>query len=801
MVYCVAPNCSSDSTKVLKVDGVGYYNFPRDKKARKVWVRRMHRPSSWVPSLGARVCSKHFVAGDYLLDPAICRAIGFDPKKRLLKPGAFPTLFSHGEGDAMDGTPTTSAPRSAVQKRAHQQAVAEAVAGYNVLYGEEAEEAAEQDDGFLMADEGRFEEVGNHLIEDAVLPQSLDDLEVLPQEHPETFAIGTQVGSSVSMRFAKAVQVNIVTGSRNKGSQTTSCTGDIGCQAEPEVREIAIQTDLFDIDVPVFQGLKPSDEDMEDEEVHFPSQETMKTDDSDDEDWEPCEDDYCQEFDDSLLDDENVSGKHYDFDNEYEQPSPQYERKFIVFESSLRLLFMFCQVCRAPCRVALRTLGTAVMVMAICENQHQQEWTSQPFKGQLPIGNLLLAAGILYSGSSPVRGLNILKNIGVAVISRRTFYTIQGLYLIPSVFAVWQRKQDSMFKERKRKQLSLSGDARCCSPGHTAKYGSYSLMDESAGKVLDVSLVQSNEVKNSYWMELEGLKRSMALLVTEKKLAIAEMVTDRHSQIKKYLRDKWPGVQHWFDCWHIAKGVKKKMDNIAKKYKLCRILAKWSQSVSNHIFWCAASSNGNGDLVEAKWLSILNHVADVHDGHGDLYPKCLHGPLEDREWIKKGSKAHKELTLILTQKILLKDIRKVSPGVQTSSLESYHKIVGYFAPKSRHFFYEPMKARLLLATLHFNENSNRKQRIGQDEQPQWSISYPKGRGGAAVAKEVKIESTYDYVQLILEDLLKRRDDLPSYKLARDAKDKYQVTHPIPGPVCSKYDMDKMKVVEETKNEV
>ncbi|XP_064639563.1 uncharacterized protein LOC135495074 isoform X3 [Lineus longissimus] len=638
MVYCVAPNCSSDSTKVLKVDGVGYYNFPRDKKARKVWVRRMHRPSSWVPSLGARVCSKHFVAGDYLLDPAICRAIGFDPKKRLLKPGAFPTLFSHGEGDAMDGTPTTSAPRSAVQKRAHQQAVAEAVAGYNVLYGEEAEEAAEQDDGFLMADEGRFEEVGNHLIEDAVLPQSLDDLEVLPQEHPETFAIGTQVGSSVSMRFAKAVQVNIVTGSRNKGSQTTSCTGDIGCQAEPEVREIAIQTDLFDIDVPVFQGLKPSDEDMEDEEVHFPSQETMKTDDSDDEDWEPCEDDYCQEFDDSLLDDENVSGKHYDFDNEYEQPSPQYERKFIVFESSLRLLFMFCQVCRAPCRVALRTLGTAVMVMAICENQHQQEWTSQPFKGQLPIGNLLLAAG-----------------------------------------------------------------------------------------------------------------------------------------------------------------VKKKMDNIAKKYKLCRILAKWSQSVSNHIFWCAASSNGNGDLVEAKWLSILNHVADVHDGHGDLYPKCLHGPLEDREWIKKGSKAHKELTLILTQKILLKDIRKVSPGVQTSSLESYHKIVGYFAPKSRHFFYEPMKARLLLATLHFNENSNRKQRMGQDEQPQWSISYPKGRGGAAVAKEVKIESTYDYVQLILEDLLKRRDDLPSYKLARDAKDKYKVTHPIPGPVCSKYDkQDKMKVVEETK---
>ena len=57
---------------------------------------------------------------------------------------------------------------------------------------------------------------------------------------------------------------------------------------------------------------------------------------------------------------------------------------------------------------------------------------------------------------------------------------------------------------------------------------------------------------------------------------------------------------------------------------------------SNHLYWCAASSNGDGELVLKKWLSILNHVTDVHDGHGELFPSCEHGYLADRDWIRRG---------------------------------------------------------------------------------------------------------------------------------------------------------------------
>ena len=39
-------------------------------------------------------------------------------------------------------------------------------------------------------------------------------------------------------------------------------------------------------------------------------------------------------------------------------------------------------------------------------------------------------------------------------------------------------------------RLVLAGDGRCDSPGHCAKYGSYSLMEQRFDKVLRTELVQ-----------------------------------------------------------------------------------------------------------------------------------------------------------------------------------------------------------------------------------------------------------------------------------------------------------------------
>ena len=58
----------------------------------------------------------------------------------------------------------------------------------------------------------------------------------------------------------------------------------------------------------------------------------------------------------------------------------------------------------------------------------------------------------------------------------------------------------------------------------------------------------------------------------------------------------------------------------------------------NHLFWSALSTKqGFGDLIVAKWTSIIRHIADKHEGHPNkLFPKCAHDELEEREYIKIG---------------------------------------------------------------------------------------------------------------------------------------------------------------------
>eukprot|EP00105_Crassostrea_gigas_P041763 XP_019925911.1 PREDICTED: uncharacterized protein LOC109619685 [Crassostrea gigas] len=428
--------------------------------------------------------------------------------------------------------------------------------------------------------------------------------------------------------------------------------------------------------------------------------------------------------------------------------NPAKERKFIVFESCLDNLFTSCCSCGFPCSMSKTVLGSYINIKSSCENCNtQRKWESQPTSNSMPLGNLIIAGAILFSGGSAHKFLTLCMHASVQMFSIGTHMKIQSLYLVPTIENVWQREQLHLFTTAREsgETLRLGGDGRCCSTGHTAKYLSYTLMDLKTNKILDTQLVQKNEVRNSYAMELEGLQRGLAK-IAEEELQVSHLVTDRHSQIKKYMREVHPEVVHWFDCWHIAKGIFKKLEAVGKK-KNCEIIGDCSRSISNHTYWCAMSSEGDGELVSQKWCSILNHVCNVHEGHGNKFPRCEHGDLEDRLWIKKGSKAYEELEKIVKGRLLMTDIKKISPAEQTSGLEAFHKVLCHFAPKFVHYFHAQMEARLLLAALHFNENSTRQQAKNQNGDLIYSVSFPKGRHGEGVAKEVKVKQTFSRSKL------------------------------------------------------
>lgn len=55
-------------------------------------------------------------------------------------------------------------------------------------------------------------------------------------------------------------------------------------------------------------------------------------------------------------------------------------------------------------------------------------------------------------------------------------------------------------------------------------------------------------------MEKEGLVRRVKKL-TDYGLSIDVLVTDRHRQIAKWIRENLSNVTHYFDVWHVAKGM------------------------------------------------------------------------------------------------------------------------------------------------------------------------------------------------------------------------------------------------------
>lgn len=139
-------------------------------------------------------------------------------------------------------------------------------------------------------------------------------------------------------------------------------------------------------------------------------------------------------------------------------------------------------------------------------------------------------------------------------------------------------------------------------------------------------------------MELAGAMACFDFLLTVAGLSIPIFVSDRHRGIGKWLRESHPSVQHFFDQWHIAKGIVKKMI-AASKEKGCENISKWTKGVRNHIYWCSTSTiKGFNTLTVAKWKSFIRHVSNKHADHPDpLFPKCAHEVLEDRrKYIKVG---------------------------------------------------------------------------------------------------------------------------------------------------------------------
>ena len=176
-------------------------------------------------------------------------------------------------------------------------------------------------------------------------------------------------------------------------------------------------------------------------------------------------------------------------------------------------------------------------------------------------------------------------------------------------------------------------------------------MDKQTGMIMDMHVPHVGVAGNSARMELDGLKNVLQRLY-DNAINISSSTTDRHKQVRSFLRKNRKGILHQFDVWHFAKNIKKHLLKAAKK-KCCSELSPWIKAIINHFWWCCATCKGDVKLLREKWISILYHIKNVHEWEGhSLFKECVHREytlqeMKSKTWLKESLFAYAALKKLL----------------------------------------------------------------------------------------------------------------------------------------------------------
>lgn len=75
-----------------------------------------------------------------------------------------------------------------------------------------------------------------------------------------------------------------------------------------------------------------------------------------------------------------------------------------------------------------------------------------------------------------------------------------------------------------------------------------------------------------------------------------------------------------------------------KQHQKKSAVSKFDLGLSLLLTIVTGQLHDDGELKQAKWVSVVNHVANKHENHSRKYPRCEHAPINDeRQWIKEGN--------------------------------------------------------------------------------------------------------------------------------------------------------------------
>ena len=195
-----------------------------------------------------------------------------------------------------------------------------------------------------------------------------------------------------------------------------------------------------------------------------------------------------------------------------------------------------CQIpgCIYPVSVKTVTVGVTAVITWSCLSGHKGRFcTSHKVKG-LYANNIQTAASILLSGNNLMKVNRMFQFCSMPTIAKDMFLRYQNSLFFPVVQEWWDWNKRNIIEGLHNKEVVLAGDGQCDSPGKTAKYLCYYLLDITSSYVVHCEVMDKRMVGGkSATMEVEALKRSLQSLV--QLLNIMEMITDASSSVIKLM--------------------------------------------------------------------------------------------------------------------------------------------------------------------------------------------------------------------------------------------------------------------------
>ena len=212
---------------------------------------------------------------------------------------------------------------------------------------------------------------------------------------------------------------------------------------------------------------------------------------------------------------------------------------YVACWSCISILFKYCLSCGCLANVLnVCNGGSMLIVELLCYKGCKNIWHSQQVISRHALGDLRLVASTLYSANTYVKLETFFKLANIPFLCKTSYYNIQKKFLFGVINEAWLNERTiSINGIKKKPACSLSGNGSCSSPGHCVKYMAYSMLDQASNKVIDMEICQCIHAGNSNRIEKFTFVKVLNRLKNEN-IKIEMLITDRHSQIRKHMREE-----------------------------------------------------------------------------------------------------------------------------------------------------------------------------------------------------------------------------------------------------------------------